>query len=78
MTFVLTDTHRNRAETMGTFHAEAEIIQGVTHPREILFEEEDIRGVVWSITTVKLEPDSDDAQELIRIYEDAYYERWEH
>lgn len=77
MTFVLTGTHIARAHTMGQNHAKVEIELGRTTPADPPLDEEDIRTIAWDITTVKLEPDSEEALELARFYEDGYFEVWE-
>lgn len=75
--FTLTETHLNRASTMGRNHAKVERELGRTTPHPAPLDDEDIRTIAWDITTVKLEPDSDDAIMLAQAYEDAYFEEWE-
>jgi hypothetical protein len=77
MKFVLTETHLERARTMGRNHAlvEQELGRAEAHPNPL--DEEDIRTIAWDITTVKLDPESDEAIEIANAYEDAYFEEWE-
>lgn len=75
--FVLTEAHTDRAYTMGKVHASVEIDLGNITPAELPMDEEDIRQLAWEITTVKLEPDSDEAEMLATAYSDGYYDQWE-
>jgi hypothetical protein len=75
--FVLTDDHTNRAYVMGRVRAAIEIELGNTVAAEVAMDEEDIRQLAWEITTVKLDPDSDEAEMLASAYSDGYYEVWE-
>lgn len=78
MTFVLTDRHREVAAQQGRARAFAEYTLDVSAPSENPLDDEDIRQLAWEITTVKLEPDSEDADILATAYLDAYYDEWEY
>lgn len=75
--FVLTETHLDRARTMGRNHAKVEKELGRTDAHPNPLDDEDIRTIAWDITTVKLDPDSDEAIMLAVAYEDAYFDQWE-
>jgi hypothetical protein len=75
--FTLTEAHLDRARLMGRNHAFVERELGVTAPSPAPLDEDDIRQVAWEITTVKFDPDADEAIMLATAYEDAYYDAWE-
>lgn len=75
--FVLTETHIIRAYNMGRVHATAEIELGNSKPTDNILDEEDVRQIAWEITTVKLDPASEEANSLASAYTDGYLDVWE-
>lgn len=66
------------AYAKGQAHAKAEFLLGNTHPQENPLDgEEDIRTLAFNVTGRKLDPESEEAQDIALGYETGYFEQWE-